>query len=75
MSSSARTVWFATAWKQLSLGSAIRIGVPAQDLSTWCASNQVGFCGEIVLPEAAPLQVLLEQDLRCLDNRVTYQAV
>jgi hypothetical protein len=50
-------------------GTILRIGVPAQDLATWCSSDQVGLYAEIPLPEARVLQVLIEKDFRCLDGR------
>lgn len=52
-------------------GATIRIGVPAEELATWCASDQVGMSSEISLPGAGVLSVLIEKDFRCLDVRVT----
>lgn len=48
-------------------GDLIRVEVPADELSKWCVSDQVGLAAEIAVPEGPPLQVRIEKDFRCLD--------
>lgn len=51
-------------------GSAIRIGVPERALAAWCSSDRVGLSAEVPCEAAFPLQILIEKDFRCLDDRV-----
>ena len=49
--------------------SALDVEVPRLELANWCESNEVGLSAQIPLPGGGKLDVLIEKDFRCLDNR------
>jgi hypothetical protein len=49
----------------------VAVAIPRPELATWQSSDQVSITAEIQTPSGITLQVLVEKDFRCLDERIT----
>ena len=56
------------------LNNRITIYMPQEELSTWAASNRVGYSNSVDWNNPSSLSLLVEKDFTCLDNTIEDQS-